>query len=63
MPEAELTKLVQQYHEAVSKYAKAVERLTGLKGPDFERAYQNVEHLRQATERCRAALEKYSHEG
>ena len=53
-------RLIEQYYEAVKKYDEAVSRLQSLKGPDFDRAYQDVEALRLVSERCRAALEKYT---
>ena len=59
MPGPERERLIEEYHQAVKEYSTAVSRLLDLDRPEFDRAYQKVEELRQVSERCRAALEKY----
>ena len=58
MQGAERERLIEEYHQAVKTYSEAVSRLLDLEGPEFDRAYQEAETLRQVSERCRAALEK-----
>lgn len=59
MQGAERERLIEEYHQAVKNYSAAVSRLLDLAGPEFDRAYQEAETLRQVSERCRAALEKH----
>jgi hypothetical protein len=60
MSDQELTRLIREYREAVTKYAEAVRGLEGLRGSKFDEAYQKVETLLAVTEQCRAALKKYN---
>ncbi len=57
MPGTEREQLIEEYHQALKKYSEAVSRLLHLEGQEFDRAYGEAEALRQASERCRAALE------
>jgi len=55
---AERERLIKEYHQAVKNYSEAVSRLLHLEGPEFDRAYQQVEQLHKISEQCRAAFEK-----
>ena len=59
MPGGELERLIEEYHSAIKKYSEAVSRLKSLSGTEFDRAYRQVDTLREASERCRAVLEKF----
>jgi len=56
MPGAERERLIEEYHQALKKYSEAVSGLLHVEGEEFDRAYREVEALRQVSERCRAAL-------
>jgi len=59
MQGAERERLIEEYHQAVKNYSEAVSRLLHLKGPEFDRAYEQVEELHKISEQRRAALQKY----
>ena len=55
---AERDRIIVKYYDAVEAYSKAVSRLIGLRGSEFERAYQEADRLRKHSEECRTELEQ-----
>jgi len=55
-------KLTEQYKSAESAYRSGVARLKEMRGQDFERAWQAVEHRRKSFDRARQALKEHEQE-